>query len=105
MRARLRGRRVAAEAATPPTAAEARHADTWYPADEPDYVSPLAVRPPGQHRAVRMSMDDVLAARGVTGYLAGFRQRLSDDADRDPRPELAGRAGYLGDVVFPELDA
>ncbi|BBX83544.1 hypothetical protein [Mycolicibacterium aubagnense] len=60
--------------------------------------------PPGQRRVVRMTLDEVLAERGVSGYVAGFRQRLTDPADRDPRPELARRAGYLGDVVFPELD-
>jgi len=67
-------------------------------------VAPPEALPPGQRRVVRITLDEVLAARGVTGYLAGFRQRLSDDAERDGRPELARRAGYLGDVVFPAPD-
>ncbi len=76
-------------------------------ADRPDVVTAVAPPEPlpsSQRRVVRMSLDEVLAERGVAGYLAGFRQRLSDDADSDHRPELARRAGYLGDVVFPRLD-
>ncbi|MEZ0053248.1 hypothetical protein ABIA30_004275 [Mycobacterium sp. MAA66] len=61
--------------------------------------------PPGQRR-VRVTLAEVLAARDVTGvgHVGGFARKLTESSDVDPRPSLARRAGFDGDVMFPRLD-
>lgn len=100
----VRGKR-AAEAVTSPPSPEPVPV-VAPPEAAPPTVEPKPVTvehlPPGQRR-VRMGLDEVLARRGYSGALGGFRQKLGG-GDGDPRPDLARRAGYGGDVLIPRLD-
>lgn len=92
----------AADTPTPESAGQVSGMYTYRPTGGGVFTAELSEPeplPPGQRR-VHIPEDDVLTARGAAGYVAGFRQKLADPADRDPRPELARQAGYLGDVMF-----